>query len=193
MTTTVPAEYAGALRGHRPFSPTHEAKPSRLPRLPFWRLRAAETLTLAGNEGRIQLVLRNSSDQTHRKNPRPQRFANCMALRAPTEASGGRSRARKPASGGCGAGPPPPPPAAASAARSDRHDPRHDAERRDPSEPSELTEADNDHDALVCIRQAQPADREARSYQASLSGLASALRCRCAGQGLLARARKICD
>ena len=68
MTTTVPAEHAGAVGRHRRYSPIRAARPIKRPTVTLLvDPEQAETLTLAGNEGRIQLVLRNSSDQTIEK------------------------------------------------------------------------------------------------------------------------------
>ena len=79
----------------------------------------AETLTLAGNEGRIQLVLRNSSDQAMEKTPGSD--VNALVLRARTRvAKAGRTRCceakscRSPAKAGgdcSGSAAPPPAPA----------------------------------------------------------------------------------
>jgi pilus assembly protein CpaB len=69
----------------------------------------AETLTLAGNEGRIQLVLRNGSDQSIEKTTGT-RVAELYNVKKKTAADGDAPAPRRPASRPLAAVAPPPPP-----------------------------------------------------------------------------------
>ncbi len=73
----------------------------------------AETLTLAGNEGRVQLVLRNSSDQATPKTSGTD-INSLYSGRAATDSKAGSSSAAETSNteaGSCRRGLPPPPPA----------------------------------------------------------------------------------
>ena len=104
----------------------------------------AELLTLAGNDGKIQLVLRNSSDQGMEKTEGrvvSELYGNRTVVAKPVVASAPRpAAAPKPVQ--VAQAPPPPPviagSAAAAAARSGGHDSRHPENRRNTSESSEL-------------------------------------------------------
>jgi len=73
----------------------------------------SETLTLAGNEGRIQLVLRNSSDQTIQKTPGryiSELYGSSERKPVVKAAAGGAAAPPRPRPVVVAAAPPPPPP-----------------------------------------------------------------------------------